>query len=187
MRLDLDLASTCNLTQPSTTELKRCDTSLQSQTVDSALRSKDQEEIISRDGKRVLPLLLQLLTGTMDRYVPEGTTVSIHTYSLHRDERYFSPDPNKFWPERWLDDPEIIGRKDFRLVREAWMPFSFGPTMCIGKYLAYQEIRIVVSLLMQKLDFELAKGWDHSSWERELRDHTTMATGALMVTVKPRI
>jgi hypothetical protein len=48
---------------------------------------------------------------------------------VHRDPRYFSPDPLKFWPERWTEDgPEIAETqgKEFRLTQAAYIPFSFG-------------------------------------------------------------
>jgi hypothetical protein len=50
---------------------------------------------------------------------------------VHRDPRYFLPDPDAFWPERWLHDEgakiaEARGQP-FRLDQAAYMPFNFGP------------------------------------------------------------
>jgi cytochrome P450 len=50
---------------------------------------------------------------------------------VHRDPRYFSPDPLDFWPERWTKDgPKLADAqgKEFRLSQAAYIPFSFG--MC---------------------------------------------------------
>ena len=57
--------------------------------------------------------------------VPEGTSVGILIYTLHRNEDIF-PDPNSFKPERFETD-QTIGRNPF-----AYVPFSAGPRNCIG-------------------------------------------------------
>ncbi|KAJ7821344.1 hypothetical protein B0H13DRAFT_1660398, partial [Mycena leptocephala] len=36
-------------------------------------------------------------------FVPEGTAVYVAPYT-HRRPRYFSPDPDRFWPERRLQN-----------------------------------------------------------------------------------
>ncbi|KZP06691.1 cytochrome P450, partial [Athelia psychrophila] len=37
-------------------------------------------------------------------FIPEGTQITVHTYSLHRNPAHFSS-PNAFLPERWLPSP----------------------------------------------------------------------------------
>ena len=39
-------------------------------------------------------------------------------------------------------------------------PFSTGPRDCIGKNLAYAEMRMIVSKLLYKFDFEVLPGQD---------------------------
>ena len=60
--------------------------------------------------------------------VPAGSTISMHIYSLHRNEEVF-PDPLVFKPERF-EYEQIAGRHPF-----AFVPFSAGPRNCIGKTL----------------------------------------------------
>jgi cytochrome P450 len=45
---------------------------------------------------------------------------------VHRDSRYFSPDPEKFIPERWLADEAMTKERNFKLEKEAYIPFSYG-------------------------------------------------------------
>jgi cytochrome P450 len=49
--------------------------------------------------------------------------------AVHRDRRYFSPDTEKFWPERWLPEGLKIAEtrgETFVHDTSAYMPFSFG-------------------------------------------------------------
>jgi cytochrome P450 len=128
--------------------------------------------------------------------VPEGTSAFVHFYSLHRDPRNFSPMPDVFWPERWLsaDERRALGYPDsndpdktpFRHNTAAFIPFSFGPANCVGKNLAYQEMRTVVCMMMQRLDFRFADGYDPESWDRDLKDYFVAIKGELPVVLSPR-
>ncbi|KAJ6086228.1 hypothetical protein N7486_010509 [Penicillium sp. IBT 16267x] len=102
-------------------------------------------------------------------YVPAGTDVGVPTYALHHTEEYW-PESHKFRPERWLD-----GTSAEQIP--AFMPFGAGRTGCVGKYLAYQEMGIIVARLLWLYDMRLesdSKGvngktkrfWE-SSWGRD--------------------
>ncbi|KAI3597833.1 cytochrome p450, partial [Moniliophthora roreri] len=105
------------------------------------------------------------MIGTI--FLKEGTAVQVPPYVLHRDPRYFSPDPQKFWPERWIragEDPKIV------LELGAFVPFSSGPANCAGKRLALLELRVVLALLISRFELSFATGWDVRNWEKNLRD-----------------
>lgn len=53
---------------------------------------------------------------------PEGTVLSVPTYSLHRNVQSWGEDVNDFMPERWLD-----GKIDHTEMVKSFNPFSFGP------------------------------------------------------------
>lgn len=57
-------------------------------------------------------------------------------------------------PERFLPAPErpSWAKND---EREAFAPFSIGPRNCIGKTLAYAEMKLILTRLMLHFDFEL--------------------------------
>ncbi|KAJ7589046.1 cytochrome P450 [Mycena floridula] len=112
-------------------------------------------------------------------FLPEGTQVYVPPYSLHRDPRYFSPSPENFMPERWID-PALAPQAT------AFIPFSYGPSNCVGRQLARQEMSMVTCLLMSRLEIEFAPGFDAVMWPAQLRDHFVSAKGPLMISVKKR-
>ncbi|KAI0808336.1 cytochrome P450 [Fomes fomentarius] len=133
-------------------------------------------------------------------YVPPGTSVWVHTYSLQRDPRNFFPHPDAFWPERWLLVPSTfsstskpsspfplpssiadttISPSDFKHNESAFIPFAAGAMNCVGKNLALQEIRMVVVALMQRFEMQLREGWDASEYERGFR--------AYLVATRPEV
>ncbi|KAL0563477.1 hypothetical protein V5O48_018590, partial [Marasmius crinis-equi] len=110
-------------------------------------------------------------------YISEDTSVTIPPYALHRDPRYFSPDPDRFWPDRWLAET----KENARCNQAAFIPFSIGPMNCVGKALALVELRAVVATLVQRFDMDLEKGWDRSQWEKDLEDFFVFRKGSLPV------
>ncbi|KAG6907707.1 hypothetical protein DXG01_007725 [Tephrocybe rancida] len=126
--------------------------------------------------------------------VPGGTSTFVPFYSLHRDARCFSPHPNAFIPERWLPaeqqallEPDIF--KDTSastLNAAAFIPFSVGPSNCVGKNLAWIEMRMLVCLLMQRYEMRFEEGYDVGNWEEGMSDYFVLMKGSLPVVLVPR-
>ncbi|THU84459.1 high nitrogen upregulated cytochrome P450 monooxygenase 2 [Dendrothele bispora CBS 962.96] len=116
-------------------------------------------------------------------FIKEGTAIQVPIYVLHRDPRYFSPNPEKFWPERWIqyrENPEIV------LNLGVFIPFSMGPANCVGRPLAMMELRYVIAMLIGCFEMRFKEGWDERSWEKELKDRFMLTKGELMVEIKMR-
>ncbi|KAF4586296.1 hypothetical protein EYR38_010571 [Pleurotus pulmonarius] len=149
---------------------------------------------------RLFPALLggaqrSVLPGTGGKmihsfFVPEGTQVSVHAYSLHRDPRCFSPLPDIFWPDRWLPEgdrtyPPNISKKDpFILNPTALITFSHGPASCVGKSLALVVLRAVVCSLVHT--FDVMPSGDVGHWEEHIEDYFTAKCGPLMAVLRRR-
>ncbi|KAJ7650724.1 cytochrome P450 [Roridomyces roridus] len=127
-------------------------------------------------------------------FIPEGTSAVVHSYTLQRDPRYFSS-PDSFIPERWLSideqrtlKPAMFKGDDQIMIHDtaAFIPFSFGPANCIGKALAYQEMRLVICTLMTKFNLAFEVGFDARTWEVNLRDYYILSKGKLPVVFSPR-
>jgi cytochrome P450 len=91
-------------------------------------------------------------TTVCDEYVPQGTWVSVPSWTIHRNELYFDR-PHDFLPERWFSDSGKAMR-----AHGAFQPFQVGPRHCIGKHLAVKEVMLVLARLFVEFEMELALG-----------------------------
>lgn len=78
-----------------------------------------------------------------------GSILLVSPWITHRDPRWYDA-PDRFMPERWLDDLES------RLPRCAYMPFSAGPRKCIGEGFAWMEEVLVLAVLASKWKIAVA-------------------------------
>jgi cytochrome P450 len=83
--------------------------------------------------------------------IPAGTNVFLMQWITHRDARYF-PNPERFDPERWRDDPIRRGR----IPRFAYFPFGGGPRVCVGAGFAMMEATLLLATIAQRYSFSLA-------------------------------
>ncbi|RAH69896.1 putative cytochrome P450 oxygenase [Aspergillus aculeatinus CBS 121060] len=84
-----------------------------------------------------------------DCVIPPGTPVSTIAYFVHNDPTLF-PDPDRFYPERWILAAE---RKD-GLLRYL-VTFGRGNRACLGMNLAYAEMYNVLATVIRRFDLEL--------------------------------
>jgi cytochrome P450 len=78
--------------------------------------------------------------------LPEGTEVFVSIYHTHHMPELY-PRPEAFDPRRW----ESINPSVYE-----YHPFSAGPRMCIGATFAVLELKIVLSMVVQRYRLELA-------------------------------
>ncbi|KAI6908252.1 cytochrome P450 [Hortaea werneckii] len=114
---------------------------------------------------RVVPEGGMVIDGN---FVPEGTTIGVHHLSTYRMESHFK-NANEWHPERWLGDPEY---KDDHL--DALEPFSVGPRNCLGKNLAWHEMRLLLATVVLHFDLKLlpqSEKWNeqhvYTLWEKK--------------------
>ncbi|KAJ5672847.1 hypothetical protein N7507_001974 [Penicillium longicatenatum] len=108
-------------------------------------------------GPRVVPDKGAFVCG---EFIPGKTSVSVAHYSAFRGASNFA-EPDSFLPERWLrDNDDERFRND---KREALQPFSLGPRACIGRNLAYAEMRLILCKMLWHFDLSLhprTNDWD---------------------------
>ncbi|KAF9259805.1 cytochrome P450 [Marasmius fiardii PR-910] len=78
--------------------------------------------------------------------VPPGTAVAIgHTF-VHMNRAIF-PEPERFYPERWLNNDNGHPKLEKFLVS-----FSKGPRSCLGINLAWSELYLILGNIFRKLE-----------------------------------
>jgi cytochrome P450 len=134
--------------------------------------------------KPVAPL--QMIQAARDSVVagidiPAGQLVMLLMRPGATDERHFA-DPQAFDPARWLAD-ESPGRAAAS-ARRVSMPFGAGPRLCPGRYLAMQEIKMAIAMLLGGFDIESVATRDGG----DPREHLsfTMAPSGLRMRLRAR-
>ena len=93
------------------------------------------------------------LALTDDVLTKGQTSIGITLLAAFQSSNNFSQ-PFRYAPERWMSGKERPEwTKSDRL--DVCQPFSAGPRNCVGKALAYAEIRLITALLVLRFDFEL--------------------------------
>ena len=80
--------------------------------------------------------------------MPKGTWIVMSPYVIHRVPEIF-PEPYHFKPERW--------QSEYHTAYE-FMPFSAGPRYCIGTSLGMLQLKISLSIILQRYSFTLKPG-----------------------------
>ncbi|KAK9425476.1 putative Isotrichodermin C-15 hydroxylase [Seiridium unicorne] len=117
------------------------------------------------------------------QFVPKGTYITIYQWPTHHSPRNFA-DPEKFAPERWLPVKHPLYDPKYSMDNKAaCKPFSYGPRDCIGKNLAYSEMRLVIARMLWNFDLELLPGQD--DWVSRQKVFIVYNKGPLMIRLKP--
>ncbi|KAF2706016.1 cytochrome P450 [Pleomassaria siparia CBS 279.74] len=119
----------------------------------------------------------------MGDHLPEKTVVGIsHWSAFHSPLNFHNPDA--FVPERWiLDDEEYKEYHDFD-KRHGFKPFSDGPRNCLGKNLAYYELRALLAHAVWHFDFELCP--ESENWLQGQKTWQLWDKPELMIRIKER-
>ena len=75
--------------------------------------------------------------------VAAGTLIVISPWLLHRRPQSW-PDPERFDPERFLDERGTVARP-----RGDYLPFGLGPRLCIGRDIARLEGPLLLAVLLR--------------------------------------
>lgn len=78
-------------------------------------------------------------------FIPAGTTAMVNMWAITHDENIWS-EPNKFKPERFIEEDVNILGSDLRLA-----PFGAGRRVCPGKALGLASVHLWLALFLQSL------------------------------------
>ncbi|KAJ5114520.1 hypothetical protein NUU61_000279 [Penicillium alfredii] len=111
-------------------------------------------------------------------FVPEGTIVACHHYASYHSPANFTF-PHDFLPERWLGFDTRFDRDK----KDVLQPFSLGPRNCLGKTLAYCEVRLILCKLLYNFDLALCP--ESTNWTDQ-KVYFLWDKPALMVSLRDR-
>ncbi|KAF9524825.1 cytochrome P450 [Crepidotus variabilis] len=96
--------------------------------------------------------------------VPKGSEILVSIINCNRNPDLWGPDAHEYKPERWLKPlPDSVLVAQIPGVYGNQMTFSGGGRSCIGFKFSLLEMKVVLSLLVRKFEFDLPKskeiGW----------------------------
>ncbi|EWY79383.1 hypothetical protein FOYG_17461 [Fusarium oxysporum NRRL 32931] len=112
------------------------------------------------------------------KFVPSGTVLNIWQWAMYHHPDNFTMQ-DSFVPERWLGDKRFINDR-----KDAFQPFSHGARNCIGRNLAYAEMRLILARLLWNFNIKLAEESEH--WDESSMTYTMWQKGPLHVYLTPR-
>ncbi|PSN69121.1 cytochrome P450 [Corynespora cassiicola Philippines] len=81
---------------------------------------------------RIAPAGGKVIDGS---FIPEGTEITSHAYTVQRDRSLYGEDAEEFKPERWLESEKKAAEYE-----AAQFSFGMGPRVCLGKDIAIMEL-----------------------------------------------
>ncbi|KAF8958865.1 cytochrome P450 [Flammula alnicola] len=92
-------------------------------------------------------------------FIPKDTVLVLNTYTMHHDPQRH-PDPHKFNPDRYIDDPTLSSESANLanpMERDHWM-FGVGRRICPGMWVAEREVFLVISRMLWSFKMEEIPG-----------------------------
>ncbi|KAI0882407.1 putative cytochrome P450 [Annulohypoxylon maeteangense] len=87
------------------------------------------------------------------QFVAGGSFVEVQHWAMNHSKENWK-DPWTFNPDRFLATPEEAAKAGNKL--EALQAFNVGPRNCIGRNLAYAEMRLILARIIYEFDIELS-------------------------------
>ncbi|XP_020114408.1 cytochrome P450 94B3-like [Ananas comosus] len=83
-------------------------------------------------------------------FVGKGWQVSYSAYAMGRLPDIWGPDCEEYRPERWLEDGVFRPESPFK-----YPVFHAGPRMCLGKEMAYIQMKSIVASVLERYQFQV--------------------------------
>ncbi|KAF2837252.1 cytochrome P450 [Patellaria atrata CBS 101060] len=95
----------------------------------------------------------------LDRHFPEGVTLSVNPWVIHRNKELFGDDADVFNPDRWMDAERA------KEMNKYMIPFGAGYNQCPGRHLAHMELSKLTATLVR--DFDIVQVNPKQEWKFE--------------------
>ncbi|KAK3161344.1 hypothetical protein QOZ80_1BG0075950 [Eleusine coracana subsp. coracana] len=88
---------------------------------------------------------------------PAGVILELPVLFIHHDPDTWGSDVNDFKPERFAEGI-------FKASKDpgAFLPFGWGPRICIGQNSALVEAKMAICMILQRFEFEISPSYTHA-------------------------
>lgn len=91
-----------------------------------------------------------------DFTLPAGVILQLPTIQMHHDEELWGEDAKEFKPERFAEGVANATKGQF-----SFLPFSWGPRVCMGQNFAMTEARLAIAMILRRFSIEIAPSYAH--------------------------
>lgn len=89
--------------------------------------------------------------------IPKDLMLTFPILMFHRNTEIWGEDAAKFRPDRFAEGVLKAAKGE-----TAYMPFGWGPRICIGMNFAQLELKTFLAMLLREFSFELSPTYTHA-------------------------